>query len=333
MEMPETRSGGPETQREGPGTQQSGPETQAASPPLRLPFTEKYGISPVLFGSLSLVAVFVTYQMIGGMASYLIFGSSVPGAAQVSGYRLATALGELLLVLGPALILVRFATLSPRSFLRLSLPDARTLLVPLIGVLSLQEMLQIYLVFQEKIPLPDELQTIVTQFRELFEQLYRLLVTSSSVPELVSVIIVIALIPALAEEFLFRGLIQRSFEKSLGPVRAFVLTGIIFGAYHLDPFSFVPLAVLGIYLGFVAYRANSLWSSIAAHFFNNALVCVASYFHMDKDSVIVGDPAKLSGGALLAIFWFSGVVFLVATLYFIRITGSRPDKTGFGASS
>lgn len=312
-----------------PGIQ---PEPTPAAPPLRLPFIERHGISPVLFGCLSLACVFVTYQIVGGTVSFLIFGGE-PSPDRISGYRLATALAEILLLLAPTLILVRFVTLSPRSFLRLNVPDIRTLLVPLVGIFSLEEMLQIYLVFQEKIPLPERFQTIVRDFKELVEHMYRLLLASNSVPELVWVIIVIAVVPALTEEFLFRGLIQRSFEKGLGPVRAIVLTGIIFGAYHLNPFSFVPLAVLGIYLGFIAHRANSLWSSVAAHFYNNAFACVATFFHVDQDSVVVGDPEKLSLGALLAAFWFFGVVFLVTTFYFIRITAPRREEPGSGTLS
>jgi membrane protease YdiL (CAAX protease family) len=340
MEFPPTQPGSPESRPESQSEPQAEPqaesqaepqaesqgevqaEVQRAAPPLRLPFTERHGISPIVFAVVSLGIIFFTYQIIGGALTLLIFGAE-PGAGNIAGYRLATALGELLLVLGPTLLLVRFATLSPRWFLRLNVPDVRTILVPIIGIFSLQEMLQIYLVVQEKIPLPEELQKIVRELSQLMEKLLNLLVGSNSVPELLWVVVVLALVPALVEELLFRGLIQRSFERHMGPVRAIVLTGILFGAFHLNPFNFVPLAALGMYLGFVAYRANSVWSSVSAHFFNNAIACVASYLHMDQDSVVVGDPERLSPGILLATFWFFGVIFLLTTFYLIRITAPR----------
>jgi CAAX protease family protein len=181
-------------------------------------------------------------------------------------------------------------------------------------------------VFQQKIPLPEELQKIVRELSQLIEQLLNMLLASNSVAELLWVIVVLALVPAVVEEFLFRGLIQRCFEKGLGPVRAIVLTGVLFGAFHVNPFNFVPLAVLGIYLGFVAYRADSVWASVAAHFFNNAIACVGSYLHVDQDSLLVGDPERLSPGVLLITFWFFGVIFLVTTFYLIRITAS--PRTG-----
>ena len=310
---------------EGQGWEPESQELRFKEPPPAMPFIERYGISPLLFGFLSLVVVFVTYQIIGGVLTYLFFGLK-PVEGQATAYRMATALGELLLILVPTLILVRYAALSPRSFLRLRIPDFRTLILPLVGVFALQEMLQVYLVFQERIPLPEPLQKISQEFKQLFEEAYKLLASSSSVPELLWVILVIALIPALAEEFLFRGLVQRCFEKGLGPAWAIVLTGIIFGLYHLNPFSFVPLAVIGMYLGFLAYRSNSLWTSVAAHFYNNAIACVATFFHMDEDSLVVGNPEKLSPGFLLAVFWFFGVVFLIATYYFLRITALYEER-------
>ena len=310
---------------EGKGWEPESQELRFKEPPPAMPFIERYGISPLLFGFLSLVVVFVSYQIIGGVLTYLFFGLK-PVEGQATAYRMATALGELLLILVPTLILVRYAALSPRSFLRLRIPDFRTLILPLVGVFALQEMLQVYLVFQERIPLPEPLQKISQEFKQLFEEAYKLLASSSSVPELLWVILVIALIPALAEEFLFRGLVQRCFEKGLGPAWAIVLTGIIFGLYHLNPFSFVPLAVIGMYLGFLAYRSNSLWTSVAAHFYNNAIACVATFFHMDEDSLVVGNPEKLSPGFLLAVFWFFGVVFLIATYYFLRITALYEER-------
>ena len=122
------------------------------------------------------------------------------------------------------------------------------------------------------------------------------------------------------------GLVQRCFEKGMGSVRGVVLTGVIFAAYHMNPFSFIPLAVLGIYLGFLAMRADSIWASAAAHFYNNAFACVATYLRIDEDSLVVGNPDTISLGVLLATFWFFGVVFLVTTMYFVRVTEPPPNS-------
>ena len=142
---------------------------------------------------------------------------------------------------------------------------------------------------------------------------------------LLLVILVIALIPAIVEEVLFRGLVQRSFEIGLGRLRGVLLTGIIFGAYHLNPFSLIPLIALGVYLGFLAMRANSLWVSIAAHFYNNAAACIAIFLQQDDDAIVTGNPNQMSLAMLLGTFWFFGVIFLLSTYYFVHITKPKQE--------
>ncbi|HZY10942.1 MAG TPA: CPBP family intramembrane glutamic endopeptidase, partial [Bacteroidota bacterium] len=207
---------------------------QATITPIRIPLIERYGISSVLFGFLILIVVFILYQFIGGIITYIFFGLR-PTSDTIDGFRIVTGLGQVMFLLIPTLLLVRFATLTPAQYLRLTAPDPRTLIPPLVGIFSLQQMLQIYLYFQEKIPLPETVRNMVDKFKEMIEEVYRLLVSSHSIPELIMVIFVIAFIPAIAEELLFRGLVQRSFEKGLTATKGMILTGIIFGVYHLNP--------------------------------------------------------------------------------------------------
>src|SRR5208283_3311750 len=198
------------------------PSPTEIQPPLPLPertFLERFGISPILFAAFSLIIIFILYQVVGGVITFLVYGIK-PTAENVYGYRLSTGMGQIFLLLVPTLILVRFISLKPKEFLRLRAPNVKTFFIPLVGIFSLQIMLQIYLVFQERIPLPPELEHQLEEFKQLMDEAYKLLVNSNSIPELFWVIFVIALIPAIAEELLFRGLVQRSFEKSMSPMRA-----------------------------------------------------------------------------------------------------------------
>jgi len=295
-----------------------------SEPPL--PFLERYDIPPALFALVVLLIVFLGYQIIGAAVVYVLYGLE-PGPESVEGLRIVTALSQLFLILVPTLFFVRLITTKPAGFFRLHVPDIRTILLPIIGIFSLQQMLQVYMVFQSRIPLPAELEKIVQELNDLIEKLTNMLAGSSSIPELLWVIVVVALVPAICEEFLFRGLAQRSFERHLHPMAAAIVTGIIFAAYHLNPFTFVPLVALGIYLGFIAMRGQSLWVSVAAHFYNNVYACVLIYLRMDNDVVGAGDPEQLSIGTLLLMFWGFGVIFLVSTLYFLRITAPVEESS------
>jgi uncharacterized protein len=298
-----------------------GAQEQLSSPVTlhRETLIERLGISPPLFALISLIIIFILYQIVGGVLTLLLFGMT-PDTAHVGGFRLATALGELLLIFVPTLILVRAATWSPAEYLRLRRPGWKVILVPLVGIFSLEQMLQVYLVFQDKIPFPDALQKDLQNFKELIDQLYKQLAGSSTPGEFWIVVLVVGLVPAIAEEFLFRGLVQRSLERSFTPLGSALFTGVLFGLYHLNPFTLVPLAVLGAYLGFVAMRANSLWVSVATHFYNNFFACIALYWQIKDDYVVTGNANDMSLGGLLLTFWFFGIIFLLSTLYFIRIT-------------
>jgi membrane protease YdiL (CAAX protease family) len=298
-------------------------ETQARLPAPPQTFIERLGISPVYFAILALVVVFLLYQGVGGIITFLLFGLK-PTPGNVNGMRIMTGVSQLLFLLVPTLLMARMATFSSRDFFRLHRPSAGALLLPLIGIFSLQQVLQIYLIFQEKIPVPQEIASDLEVFRTAIEEAYAVLVTARNVPELALVIASIALVPAFAEEFLFRGLVQRSLETGLSPRRGVILTGIIFGAYHLNPFGLIPLVVLGIYLGFLAQRSDSIWTSVTAHFYNNCAAVVAVYLHEDPDSIITGNPHTMSTGFLLLTFWFFGVIFLVSTYYFVYLT-RRPE--------
>ena len=297
---------------------------------IKTPLIERYGITPVLFAFISLIVIFILYQIIGGIITILLFGYK-PSLSNIFGYRIATGLGQILFIFLPTLILVRFASFEPSRYLRLRMPTFQEITIPIVGIFSLQQMLQIYLVFQDRIPFPEEVQSLMEKFKEIFEEVYKQLVSTASIPELLSVIFIVALIPAVAEEFMFRGLIQRNFEKGLTSIWGVIASGVVFGIYHLNPFSFIPLAIIGIYLGFLTFRSDSIWVSVIAHFINNSLACVSLYLNLNEDYVVFGNSESMSTGSLIFTFWFFGIVFIISTYYFVKITKRHqikgPDKS------
>jgi membrane protease YdiL (CAAX protease family) len=78
-----------------------------------------------------------------------------------------------------------------------------------------------------------------------------------------------ALVPGIAEELLCRGLVQRGLQARYGPISAILLASIFFGALHIDPIHSVFAAILGLYLGAIAYLAGSVRASMGCHIANN----------------------------------------------------------------
>ena len=94
---------------------------------------------------------------------------------------------------------------------------------------------------------------------------------------------------ALSEEIFFRGLLQQLFIKNKVNVHvAIILTAILFSAFHLQFFGFIPRMFLGIVLGYLYYITQNLWVSIIAHFCNNAFAVLAMHFYTPEAGVSAG---------------------------------------------
>lgn len=91
-------------------------------------------------------------------------------------------------------------------------------------------------------------------------------------------VVVIALLPAIVEEALFRGGIQNLLSRWFKmPLLAIVITSIIFSAVHGSYLGFLSRFALGFVLGWMYYRTGNIWLNIIAHFFNNAAAVTQLY--------------------------------------------------------
>ena len=89
--------------------------------------------------------------------------------------------------------------------------------------------------------------------------------------------VLIAVLPALAEEFFFRGTIQRLFSEKLNVHLSIWLTAIIFSAVHLEFYGFLPRMLLGAYLGYLFVWSGTIWLPVIAHLTNNTIGVFIGY--------------------------------------------------------
>ena len=296
------------------------PMVPPEQPPERLPLLRR--MHPAAFVLLALGLIFFLYQIVGGAITLLISGSSIT-EMNVTLMRWMTLAGQLVFIFVPTLLLARARYPDLGHIFRLHVPDYRDIIATTIAVFALQQLMQVYMVLQDAIPLPPEVQRLIKTFKDMIDQTYRVLVTAKNPLEFAFVVVTVALVPALCEEFLFRGLVQGTLEQGIGGIRAAIVAGVIFGAYHLNPFSLVPLVVLGVYFGYMVYRSDNLTVAISAHFFNNFVACVALYLNVDDDFIALAPSGEWSWPILASNFTLFGLVFLAATYYFIVVTRGR----------
>ena len=123
-------------------------------------------------------------------------------------------------------------------------------------------------------------------------------------------IIVIALLPAVFEETLFRGGLQNLLSRWLKmPVLAIIITSIIFSAVHGSYLGFLSRFALGFVLGWIYYRTGNIWLNILAHFFNNGLAITALYLNskpgkaMDLSKMDEHFPLWVGAASLLVVIF------------------------------
>ena len=139
-------------------------------------------------------------------------------------------------------------------------------------------------------------------------QLTEAFLAMNNMGDLLINLFLIALIPAIGEDLLFRGVLQQLFTKWTGKIHlAIFISAFLFSAIHMQFFGFLPRFVLGLVLGYMFYWSKNLWLPILAHFTNNALAIIFTYqFVADKIQIEFLNeetPVNISGAfiSLLAV--------------------------------
>jgi len=92
--------------------------------------------------------------------------------------------------------------------------------------------------------------------------------------------IVIAIIPGLGEELVFRGFLQNYFHRSSKNIyMAIWMSAFLFSAMHMQLFGFVPRLLLGALFGYLYYWSGNLIIPVLAHVFNNGFTIIMMYLN------------------------------------------------------
>lgn len=110
-------------------------------------------------------------------------------------------------------------------------------------------------------------------------------------------LLMVGLLPAIGEEFLFRGILQRILKDMTGNKHSAIwLTAILFSAIHMQFFGFVPRMLLGVFFGYLLVWTGSIWVPVFAHFVNNASAVLFAYHTQHTGSTIDPDTLGTESG-------------------------------------
>ncbi len=287
-------------------------------------------ISPITAAFIGLFGGFFLYQIVGGLLTLAVFGFDLKSAPAQS-VRLMTMAGQILFILLPALIFAKWFYEDVTEIIRFRLPRWEEILLFTLGIVILTPLLQYYLSIQNYFinqwaissPLIHSLKSSLDKLNDMVDKTYGSLLTVHTVFGGLLVIIVVAIVPAICEEVMFRGYIQRSFEFRLKPFWAALITAVFFGIYHFNPYGLLPLIGLGFYFGYAAYMSNSIAVPMSLHFFNN-FTAVIFYFIFGQDDSLSSSVDKnfdLNSSLLIlvALIFLFGVVMYLINKYYAKV--------------
>lgn len=164
------------------------------------------------------------------------------------------------------------------------------------------------------------------QIRDLENQakeIVELITQMNNLGEMLIVLLVIALIPAFAEEYLFRGLVQNEFLRWLkSPHIAVWITATIFSAVHFQFLGFFPRLFLGVLLGYVYVWSGNIFYPMLGHFLNNGLQVLVLYLHQKQ---IIGEELTKEDYPVPIPVLVACVLLLLATLWYAKKQLSAPS--------
>lgn len=191
---------------------------------------------------------------------------------------------------------------------------------PLIGYLALinKEIISM-------LPAMDQLLPWMEKSEADAKQLTELMVYFHTPLQSLLALLVIAILPAVGEEFLFRGIIQNRLKTIFGnPHAAIWLTGFLFSFIHFQFFGFIPRMFLGVLFGYIYYWSGNLWLPILMHFTNNSFTLLVVNWQKNRG---VADALDTEQQAPISV-----IIICSAILIWLIWNFVNKCKTNYGSS-
>jgi membrane protease YdiL (CAAX protease family) len=219
--------------------------------------------------------------------------------------RLSLLFQHLGLFIAPAFLFSRLMSNSSLDFLSVRRPKIAVLAAGAIAMILALPLINALAWVNEQLSLPDALKALEAVFAEMEEsaaQLTKAITHTTDPFTLLFNILIIAVVPAIGEELIFRGIILPIFIKWTGRLHLSVwLSAALFSAMHMQFYGFIPRMILGALLGYLFVWSKNIWSPILAHFANNFMALIFLFLIARGDIDPDLDSFDPSGTDLIAL--------------------------------
>jgi len=264
-------------------SENQGPFTLFGKPPLlqlSVTILIVMTVGMIMFSLLFIIGGIVAGVDISEMSGDFI---SDMGAENLNFFRYLMIVQEIAILLVPALIVRNMLIPGNQKSLKdYKLPQVNEIVFVIVLAFCLFPITGITGELNGEMKLPEWMAGVekwIISREEETNGLISLLATSDTIGLMFLNVFIIAVLPAICEELVFRGVLQRIFYGFFRSQHAAIwVTSILFSFIHLQFYGFVPRVILGLSFGYLYYWSGTLWLPILAHFVNNAVPVIAGYF-------------------------------------------------------
>ncbi|MGY0039545.1 CPBP family intramembrane glutamic endopeptidase [Pedobacter sp. NJ-S-72] len=273
-----------------------------------------YTILGLVIGSVLSIAVILGVYGTEGLSNAVLLtgGDSVSAAVLKASQVLTTGCMFIL----PPLMLAWTEKIKVSNFYGFIKPKASLLFLVLMIMLCSMPLMEWIGLANQKMVLPEFLKPVENWMRNKEDEAMKmtiLLLKTKNIFDFLINIAVIALLPAIGEELMFRGGVQRSFTKMFkNPHVAIWITAFIFSAIHLQFFGFFPRLFLGAAFGYIYLWTGSLWYAMLAHFINNAYA-VSVAWYLQEHNIPLTEADNSSNFP-----WYAYVISLILSIFLFK---------------
>jgi len=266
------------------------------------------------------------------MALGLLVGTAVLSLFRGRSLLAMLTIQDLLLFIVPAM--ATMAMVYRRPFKAMAMdkaPSGVSMLIVLMFYIVSMPALNWLVSLNEAMSLPQSLSALEHWMRTLEDSAAhttRQLLDIHTVGKLMGTVLVVGFMAGLSEEILFRGAMLRMMQDSrLGKHAVVWIVAIIFSAFHMQFYGFIPRLALGLWLGYLLVWTGNLWVPIIAHTLNNSTVVIFSY--LAGKGIVPADFGDNIGLPADGSFPWMAVASLVASLAIAWFAGHIHQKSTF----
>lgn len=216
--------------------------------------------------------------------------------ANVGAIKILLTAQQLGLFLTPAVVLAFYERHRLSKYYGLIKPNLQLLLYTLVFMLLAMPAFSAINMLNQEMTLPKFLKGLEEWMKAKEEEAMattKLILTMKNWGDYLVGILVIGIIPAICEEFLFRGALQKIFGQMVKNIHFQVwLAATIFSVIHLQFYGFFPRLFLGAAFGYLYVWSGNIWYAILAHFVNNAFAVSISFYYQSKGFDFDKEPSS-----------------------------------------